>query len=51
MPASLTPLSFLITSIAGWLKQYQQHAVDYLVGFFGNRLVTAGCDSLMTIYL
>ena len=31
MPAFLTPLSFIITSIAGWLNQYQQHAIDYLI--------------------
>jgi hypothetical protein len=31
MPAFLTPLSFIITSIAGWLTQYQQNAIHYLV--------------------
>ena len=31
MPAFLTPLSFIITSIAGWLNQHQQHAIDYLI--------------------
>jgi hypothetical protein len=31
MPAFLTPLSFIITSIAGWLNQYQQHSIDYLI--------------------
>lgn len=31
MPALLTPLSFIITSIAGWLNQYLQHAIDYRI--------------------
>jgi hypothetical protein len=31
MPAFLTPLSFIITSIAGSLDQYPQHAIDYLI--------------------
>jgi hypothetical protein len=31
MPAFLTPLSFIIGSIAGCLNQYQQHAIDYLI--------------------
>jgi hypothetical protein len=31
MAAFLTLLSFIITSIAGWLNQHQQHALDYLV--------------------
>ena len=31
MPVSLTPLSFMMTSIAGWLNQHQQHAIDYLM--------------------
>jgi hypothetical protein len=31
MPAFLTPLSFIIRSVAGWLNQYQQHAIDCLI--------------------
>jgi hypothetical protein len=31
MPAFLTPLSFIIPSIANSLNQYQQHAIDYLI--------------------
>jgi hypothetical protein len=31
MPAFLTPLSFIITPIAGSLNQYQQQAIDYLI--------------------
>jgi hypothetical protein len=31
MFAFLNPLSFIITSIAGWLNQYQQHFIDYLI--------------------
>ena len=31
MPAFLTPIFFIITSIAGCLKQHQQHAIDYLI--------------------
>ena len=31
MPAFLTPFSFIITSVAGWLTQHQQHTIEYLV--------------------
>ena len=27
----LSPLSLIITSIAGWINQCQQHAIEYLV--------------------
>jgi hypothetical protein len=30
MAAFLALLSFIIASIAGWLNQHQQHALDYL---------------------
>src|SRR5215831_18077974 len=31
MQAGLDPLSFLVISMAGWLNQRQQQAIDYLV--------------------
>src|SRR5262249_52624018 len=31
MRASLDPLSFLVTTIAGWMSQHQQKAIAYLI--------------------
>lgn len=31
MPAFLPPFTFIITSIAEWLNQHQQHTIDYLI--------------------
>jgi hypothetical protein len=37
MPALFNPFAILITSIAGWLKQYQLRTMEYLVA--GNRVL------------
>ena len=31
MQAALTPFSFLVISVAGWMNQRQQHVIEYLV--------------------
>src|SRR5215831_13604935 len=31
MHTALDPFSFLVTSIAGWMNQHQQHVIDYLM--------------------
>jgi len=31
MRAPLDPFSFVLTSIAGWMNQHQQHVIEYLM--------------------
>ena len=30
MPAFISPLSFLIACLSGWINEHQRHAIDYL---------------------
>ena len=30
MPAFISPLSFLITCVSGWINEHQRHVIDYL---------------------
>src|SRR5215467_5256494 len=40
MRAPLDPFSFVLTSIAGWMNQHQQHVIEYLME--ENRVLREG---------
>jgi hypothetical protein len=51
MRALLDPFSFLVVSLAGWMNQYQQHVIHYLIeetGFCVSKSASAAYVSAMT---